>query len=260
MNLNDLPIYKNDCFEELTPYPESSGDKNEGVGNLKFVRRISFQLSNLCNYTMIHKKCPLSQCTEKIILPSKVVYSTIDEVSEFNYNGIFGFHIYNEPMMDPRLFLLISYVKKMCPKACALICTNGYMLNQQMMVELEEIGVDSLNVSAYSISEYNRLVELESKISYQVMPMQLDDRESLYDRIPLNLKKSCHAPLNEVCIAPTGDIILCCLDWKNKHTFGNLINHDFLSLINGKEITDVFQELSAGCRSLDLCRCCDWSR
>ena len=162
VKLMELPYYKNDNFREIQPCSEKSGHKMEDVGNLTFVNRISFQLSNLCNYTTIHKACPLSQCKEKIILPSKVVYETIAKVLELNYCGIFGFHIYNEPMMDPRLFMFISYAKEMCPDSKILICTNGFMLNQQMMIELEDIGVDTLNVSAYSVSEYNRLLELET--------------------------------------------------------------------------------------------------
>ena len=92
------------------------------------------------------------------------------------------------------------------------------------------------------------------------MPMELDERTSLYDREPMNLDKPCCAPLNEVCIAATADIILCCLDWKGMHTFGNLTDHDFMELINGKEISKVFEQLRCGNRILHMCERCDWSR
>ena len=39
---------------------------------LKYTSRVSIELSNLCNYAEIHKKCPLNLVTEPTILPAKI--------------------------------------------------------------------------------------------------------------------------------------------------------------------------------------------
>ena len=114
MKLTDFKIYRNENYYDSTPR-NIAVDIDNVDNNIFLVNRVSFQLSNLCNYTDIHKACPLSLCRGKEILPSTVVHKTIDELAEFDYSGLIGFHIYNEPMIDPRLFLFISYAKKRLP-------------------------------------------------------------------------------------------------------------------------------------------------
>ena len=195
------------------------------------MNRISFELSNLCNYAPFHKKCPLHNVKEKIILPSKIVYKTINELAEIKYKGYINFHKYNEPLIDPRLFSFIQYAKTKCPESQVRLLTNGYYLNQTMVDELVELEVSMLDVSAYSKPEYERLKSLKVPVKYHVFYSELDDRGNQYEREPLDLQKSCFALVNDISVSCTGKVVLCCLDWQRMHTFGNLNNESLKKIL-----------------------------
>ena len=53
----------------------------------KHTNRVSIELSNLCNYSMIHKKCPINRIKKPVILPSKVVYSVFNTLKKYDFHG-----------------------------------------------------------------------------------------------------------------------------------------------------------------------------
>lgn len=232
------------------------GDENI----LKYTSRVSIELSNLCNYAEIHKKCPLHDVTEPTILPTKIVFNVLDTLKSNDFQGTIAFHTYNEPLMDPRLFKFIEYAHDVCPKSEIYICTNGYYLNQILLDELINIGVSKIHVSAYSKSEFKRLSKLKSNISFSVEMMKLDDRLHLYETKENNRKKPCYAPLNEIIIAREGCISLCCLDWQRLYTYGNLYKQTLEEVIRSGELHAVYKKLSKGERFLPICKKCGWSR
>lgn len=226
---------------------------------IKRVRFINIELSSLCNYSLFHKNCPIYNNKEKIVLSSKIVYKVIDELAEINYSGIINFNLYNEPLIDPRLFTFLSYIKKNCPNATASINTNGFYLTQTIVDELEEFNV-VLYVSAYTKSEYDRLTSLQANFPYMVFYSILDDRKNLYDKNPINLNKICHAPVNEVGLSCTGDILLCCLDWKREYVFGNLYEETLSGILEKSYTKDVYSNLLKANRTLHICKNCSWTR
>jgi hypothetical protein len=227
---------------------------------IRQVQRVSFQLSNLCNYASVHPRCPLHGQTAKQVLPARVVRNTIDELAAVGFNGVIAFHIYNEPLIDPRLFSFIEYSRRVCPGARVLILTNGFYLTQTIADELAALGIWNLAVSAYSQSEYDRLARLQVKVPYKVFLALLDGRLDQYDRPPMDLNKPCMAPVRDLSIGPDGRVILCCLDWKSQHSFGNLLSDTLSSILSKETIRTVYRDLLHGNRSLHLCRRCDWIR
>lgn len=227
---------------------------------IRQVQRISFQLSNLCNYATVHTRCPLYRQTDKQVLPSRVVRDTIDELAAIGFEGVIAFHIYNEPMIDPRLFSFIEYARHACPSARILILTNGFYLTQTIADELADLGIWNLVVSAYSQAEFERLIRLQVRVPYKVFEAKLDGRLDQYDRPPIDLKKPCWAPVRDLSIGPDGSVILCCLDWKQRHVFGNLTQETLSSVLSKESIASVYRDLLGGNRSLHLCRRCDWVR
>ena len=227
---------------------------------LEYTSRVSIELSNLCNYAEIHKKCPLNLVTEPTILPAKIVFDVLDTLKHNNFQGTIAYHTYNEPLIDPRLFKFIEYAHAACPKSEIYICTNGYYLNQILLNELVDSGVSKIAISAYSKSEYKRLSKLKSSMPLHVELMKLDDRLHLYESEDNNTKKPCYAPLNEIIIAREGCICLCCLDWKRQYTFGNLYEQTLKDIILSGELHAVYKKLIKGERFLPICKKCGWSR
>ena len=125
-----------------------------------------------------------------------------------------------------------------------------------MIEELKDIGGDAIYVSAYTKAEYKRLMDIKSDIGYCVMPIKMDNRMSQYECDPLNLNMPCSAPLNEICIAPDGNIFLCCLDWQYSKTFGNLAEKTLLEIANSSQVSEMYNNLQKGQRNFHLCERC----
>lgn len=236
---------------------ESEIDAKLSLSNLK---RISFEISNVCNLAGIHKLCPINQHKEKNFLSSEIVEKTIDELAFVDYKGIISFHIYNEPLMDPRLIWFIRYAKTKCPNSTVYILTNGQNLNQELVDELQKAGVGLLVVSAYSVNEFNRVKHLKAKIPFKVFKAILDARMDMYEKTPMDLAKTCIPFLRDLSVNCFGDVVICCLDWRRKHIFGNLCKESLNEIFNKHEVIQVHSDLLNGERNLHLCRRCDWTR
>jgi len=222
--------------------------------------RISIELSNLCNFAPVHKKCPLHIAANPTILPGKIVYRVLDSVASWEYKGKIAFHTYNEPGIDPRLFMFIAYAKEKCPDSYIAIMTNGYYLDENLLSEYMAIGVNEIFLSAYSNKDYERFISYKSKIKTTILKPVLDDRLNIYNRKELSLSKPCLAPYNELMITREGYVGLCCLDWQREQVFGNLNSQSLEDVLNSEKMQSAYENLSNGKRLDNICKRCDWSR
>jgi glycosyltransferase involved in cell wall biosynthesis len=246
---------------------ESAEKKEISIEELRnnifeYTKRVSIELSNLCNYAGVHKKCPLSWENQRVILSKKVVENVLDCLSKYSFEGRIAFHTYNEPLIDPRLFLFIAYAKARCLQSHIMIMTNGYYFNQTLAEELVEIGAGSIYVTAYGQEDRERLSKIKVGVPYFIQKQDLDDRLNLYDRkLPeKENRKPCYAPLREIIITRDGRVSLCCLDWKRKHCFGDLYHESLEDVILEGSMLDVYNSLSNGNRIFEICKKCGWSR
>lgn len=255
-------VFENEAYQLLgyEQLAKNSQKLDPTVSLFSQISRISFQLSNICNYETIHKKCPLHCSSPKIVLRTSIITNVLDELSEIDYSGIIAFHIYNEPLIDPRLFSLIAKTHNKCPKAKVYILSNGYYLNQNILDELETSVIWLLIVSAYSKYEFDRLSKYVTSIPYKVFHASLDDRQNLYEGPLLNTKAPCYPFVTDLSIACTGEVTLCCLDWDRRFVFGNLNNGKLHDILEKEDVRLVANKLMHGQRTLDICRRCNWVR
>ena len=240
-------------------------NKEPNKGIFKNTTRISIELSNICNYSKIHTKCPLHLPKEIKILPAKIFLKIIKECKQYDFKGMIAFHCYNEPGIDPRLMMFIKITKKALPKSTIFIMTNGFYLDQTLAREYQINGVDMIIISAYSSKEEKRLKEIKVKIPFSISKLykiKLDDRLHIYEREEINSTKSCNAPLDEIIITNEGKMSLCCQEWKreSKTCFGNLHKQSMADILNSKKVQRIYKNLLAGNRTLDICKRCNCSR
>lgn len=228
------------------------------------ISEVAIMLSNLCNYALIHKKCPANCVKEKEIMPSKLVYKILDELAQSEFDGTICFHIYNEPLIDPRLFLFIQYAKKVMPKCLVEIYSNGYYLNSVMLNELREIGMDILVTTGYGKNEYERLIDLNTDMPFHVSLGSLDDRLDYYtekNTTQVTSNSICNTYLSQVPIFSNGDIGTCCLDYKHPYSLGNVIDNSLEECLNHEKVINFQLGLLKGDRTIfPICSNCNWNR
>jgi hypothetical protein len=255
-------IHKNDAYKELEKkfaviYSKSCPENQNLFTNL---RAVFFELSNICNYSKQHRKCPAHHVKKRKVLSSSIYIRTINELSEIQFSGVISFHRYNEPMMDPRLSSFLAYAKQKLPDPYLRVYTNGYYLTQEIVDDLSKAGMNWLEVSAYSNKEYERFLQLNVSIPYMVFESKLDDRIILYDKNEKNLRLPCFSIINDCTINCEGKLVLCCLDWKNNHCLADLNKTSLKAALNTDKIRKIFFDLTEGSRTLHLCKRCVWQR
>lgn len=220
---------------------------------------VYFELSNRCNMAAQHKLCPLHGQTEAIFLSTSLVVDVLGFLGSEKFAGRIAFHNYNEPLMDPRLFALISVARRLCPEAKIFIMTNGYMLDQTILNELVEAGVREIEATAYSDSESSRLFVLQhdpAAVAYRVRAAHgLDDRVGIYDRRHGRCSP-CKAPLRYILVYCTGEVGLCCMDYERRTVFGDLRKESIADILEAGDMHTVYDRLSAGDRFLPICQGC----
>lgn len=230
-----------------------------GKGVFKYTKRVSIELSNICNYQEIHKKCPLHEVNEKKIIPEGIVYQIIATCKKHEFKGLVSFHQYNEPGIDPRLMLFIDKITSELTDAKTFLLTNGWYLNQQLLNEYVSHGLSYINISIYSKEEAQRLKKLKFDIPYQFIDEGLDNRMDWYGTSTENATP-CYSPLYEICIRADADVVLCPCDWKKSVVFGNLKENSLEEILLSQQMQDTYQELSNGTRKNAICKGCGKSR
>lgn len=216
------------------------------------VERVTFELSNTCPYSGLHKPCPLHQAKEVHTLPSRTVLDTLDLLAYHGWHKEVAFHNYSEPTADPRLFWLMREAAHR--DMSVLVWTNGWNLSQQMVDELQESGATHVRVSDYHLRP--ELHTLTGITLHEGLP--LDGRLNLYQFAESDYHGPCHAPYREMIITCRGTLGLCCLDWAGTYDQGSLADRPLLELLEAAN--PLHQQLLRGERNLPICRRCRQGR
>jgi MoaA/NifB/PqqE/SkfB family radical SAM enzyme len=224
---------------------------------------IYFETSNCCELTARHQLCPLAKVGHPPQhLPIELVAWALEALARYRYRGEVRFHTMSEPLIDPRLFELLRLTREACPGSPITLWTNGQFLSDVLAHELVDAGVTTLLTTAYSRAEQKRLAALRVKVRHRVHFCTGLDESLLaqYDVDEVGSTEPCSAPLNKLSIGRDGSLMLCCRDWRKRHTFGNLKDRPLDELVAQREVWQRYCELREGRRDLHLCRRCTRSR
>lgn len=245
------------------------------------VRRIAFELSNRCPLADRHTRCPahLKRRDPPQNIPAGVVWSVLDGFKENvpGYSGLIYFHLYNEPLADPRLFDFVRLAARTLPHSTIQITTNGWNYDQTIHDELAAAGVKVVRFSIYSNEDLKRFRALKkNRIRTVIVPTTnpkffAADPDSAWVHVlrqdipdvyspgpPSKIPGRCLAPFKQLCISSTGEVILCCMDWKRSVTFGNLVKNGgaIATVLNSPAMAEAYRNNSAGRRNFKVCERC----
>ena len=224
--------------------------------------RVTLQLSNRCSYSARHPKCPNHLFETPHFLPLATIKDIIADLREAGWgNGKYiAFHGFNEPGIDPRLYWLVGYLREQLPGICPILWTNGWYLDEAIGNELLAAGMHSIYVSLYSEKERDRLQPWIDATRGVDGEMKHLSPRVLTHRSVRNIP--CFAPLVDLMVHASGNVGLCCMEYAEDVTFGNL-NTERLPVLMEREyprMKALYDDLVKRKRTLEFCQTCRFHR
>lgn len=194
----------------------------ERMGDLNVMRYLSFEVNNTCNLADVHSKCPINH-------PERYLYGNKDNVLsedavvgfwkwcrfEKDFRGIVMWHSYNEPtLVLDKIYTIMGRIKYIDPGQPFQLITNS-------PVEIPEFDL----------------------YKYTVYPdKELDDRilsatgegKSYPEMLKINRRTGwCRRRFGwEMIVDYYGNLMLCCNDWRNEESVGNIYIDNWDLLLN----------------------------
>lgn len=257
---------------------------------------IELETSTRCNRSC--SWCPNSRYErgkEQKYIKHGLFDKIIDDLAALSYRGELALHNYNEPLLDEHLFEHISAIRQRLGKALLTIFTNGDYLDQIMLRQLEQSGVQTLIISLHDLvgreNIHEIIQQLEQKLGVDERGIYESDHVGVklvthYKGMKLvyyipyqhmltsrggiikkyNTKpggdRSCYLPFSSCAIDYQGNMKICCEVYlpnavHRKHgIIGNLSEHSFAELWFSDEFNAFRQRILACLNTNTLCSHC----
>ncbi len=127
----------NDSFKALpdgTPLPSIIEISNSGICN----RKCSFCPRSDPDYDHAHE-----------FFSNDLHDKLCNDLAEYNFNGIFAYCGFNEPLLKKDIFRDIEFARKTMPDSKIEIVTNGDVLSKVRLKNLYDAGLTTLLISVY---------------------------------------------------------------------------------------------------------------
>ena len=232
---------------------------------LQHTSRVTFELSNTCNLAHAHVNCPAHKArSSPVFLPETIVRHVLEFMKADGFDGReIAWHNYGEPTCDPRLFMFLDEARRLLPNSKQYILSNGVTMCQELLDELAAHGVTRLWFTAYTRAIADKLAALDHQAieSWRVEHREvLDARLTIYRREKRISHEPCFEPLENMLIRATGNVGLCCNDWRNEYPFGDLHSTSFEAILRSGKMQEVWEQLKTGDRCLPICKRCGSKR
>jgi radical SAM protein with 4Fe4S-binding SPASM domain len=251
------------------------------VRNFPLPSVIEISESGTCNRSCDF--CPRSDINypdEKKFIDKNLLNKLLIDLESFDYEGIFLFSGFVEPMLDKKIFDHISAVRFYLPKAKIELVTNGDILTKEKVSKLFKSGLSTLLISVYDsaddVKRFQNMID-EAKIdtnkvvirhrylgSENSFGITLSNRAGAMDNAKFKIA-SLSKPSNKTCYYPhytffmdyKGDVLICSHDWLKKKIVGNLNQSSFEQIWTSSEFNEARKSLQIGNRNFEPCKKCD---
>ncbi len=233
--------------------------------------RISIESNSYCN-----RFC--SFCTrtydnrEKVRMPTELIFKTLYELNEVNFQGLISFHFYNEVFTDKRIFELFEKCVELGLNN--YLVTNGDFLTVEKVERLSQYNIKEFTLSLYDSTdnedfkqkskEYVRKYKLD-KYNWELIILNggegftnragyVNHTEEKYD---LPVKAACSKIVKKVDVRYDGEVVMCCLDYYGLHPIGNIKDENIIDIWYNDKRRNQLKDLAEGKRGkYKLCSGC----
>lgn len=228
--------------------------------------------NGICDFCPANAKVesrPFEKMSDDII--SKV----IDELEKIHFCGTFFPQVNNEPLLDQRLYNILTMVRNNVKGCRICVITNGTLLTIEKLITFLPL-IDELVINDYgekyklskNIQEIYNYVKMHKK-RFECTNITINRRythEILATRAGNSPNKreknnkvsaACIYPFSDIVIFPNGSVGLCCNDCKEMTSFGNVKDNSLLDIWGSMEYRKLRLDMEQGRLNVPFCQKCD---
>ncbi len=207
-------------------------------------RSVTIETSSYCN-----RKCPACPVSvapriDKMYMEEQDYEKILNDLGCIKYTGRIALHFFNEPLEDKKVVSKVCKAHDLVPGATIAINSNGDYLNNELLAQLKEAGLNSLYVTAYSDNALKRLNNITQNattdenniLEIRRAPKFIGNRAGTLDTIEINetLVADCYLPSSEFVINYKSQVVICCDDYFEKVVLGNIKHNSLLDIWYGQ--------------------------
>jgi len=173
---------------------------------MKLPEIVYFQTLTACNGHCHY--CPFDDVYRKNVLPQasmkfSIYQAVIKWLADQGYIGRLGFLLHYEPSLDNRLPDWIAWTRQHLPLSAIEIATNGLKQPPELW--------NAVDIIDWVLP--GKQTRITSRAGNVKMCEELKDRKTFSN-------PPCSLPYQTMCLAATGEFLLCCQDWRHEAVIG----------------------------------------
>ena len=226
--------------------------------DFSFLQTMSIEIGSSCNLQHMHKCCPIN-CRQKVEkeLTVEEILHIMDEAIQLNFQGLFAFHFYNEPLLYADKILQL---KEQRPNYKFLLWTNGTLIDKLLKEEYDFNIFDRIVITKYKGIDATSFYQLKNLYQYvEIYEEDMDDRLNFYESKKENYI-SCKKIYVELPIDCEGNVYICTYDWDKKYLLGNVLEQKLEDILKSDSYQNLLKGNEKRFRHIedinDLCKYC----
>ena len=269
---------------------------------MKGFNMITLEINADCNRNCVF--CPngnpeYKKRRGKSRLDMKLIEKILKELQEMNFKGKIDLALFNEPLLDKRIYKIGNLIYEYLPKNMVCMFSNGDLIKSAKDIEkLLDAHINKINLNGYTHERYLFLkkivdevhettkhqlatrsnhhvgIKLKNKechisIVDKSIPWQQLTKEhkienrcnllDIKDKVVEPLDKYCARPFRSLCINSLGKAVLCCNDFFGDVIVGDVSKNTIQEIWEGKALHNYRKKLIMKDRNIELCDVCDFS-
>jgi len=229
--------------------------------SLKCFSMVEVEISTACNRRCWY--CPNSVPQlrrSQQFMQERVFNRLLSELTRIEFSGRMSYHLYNEPLLHPRLRNIVAHVAQSLPSIRQVLYTNGDLLTDALHAELTQLGIARFIVTSHDSAPIpkraNQVVLFPSKLNLTNRGGTVLREQTTAQKLPFSAP--CFAPSSMLIITVNGDVLLCYEDARRSQVMGNVLQQNLDDIWFSRHFRHLREELATGNREVTpICRVCD---
>jgi len=195
-------------------------------------------------------------------MEEKIFYKIIDNLVVMKFNGLLNLSNYGEPLLDRRLLKFVKYAKEKLNNDVKIeFFSNGDLLTTEKAKEFLRNGVDIICISQHDLEPSRQISELKKhnwggKIVFGVVNANSKGLSNRAGSVDVNGFNPIYCRPDSSIIRADGTVCLCCNDYYNEVSFGNVKKKSLEEIWNNDSYRKIRKKLKHGNFDLQLCKRC----